>query len=57
MRSATEVADDLFCPECGYSLRGIDSVDRCPECGHGSERARLTASNIPWTYREEIENY
>jgi hypothetical protein len=46
--------EELFCPECGYSLRGIDDVDRCPECGHALDRARLTASNIPWTHRGEI---
>ena len=54
MRSVTTVAGDLFCPECGYSLRGIDDVDRCPECGHALDRARLVASNIPWTHRHDI---
>ena len=42
---------ELFCPDCGYSLRGIDASSRCPECGFGLDRARLTASNIPWTHR------
>jgi hypothetical protein len=46
--------DELFCPECGYNLRGIDNIDRCPECGQVLDRARLTASNIPWTHRDEI---
>lgn len=48
------VDDDLFCPDCGYSLRGIDDVDRCPECGLSLERARLTASVIPWAHRGDI---
>ena len=50
----TTVADDLFCPECGYNLRGIDEIERCPECGHGLDRARLAASNIPWSHRGDI---
>ena len=29
---STNPAADLFCPNCGYNLRGIDS-ERCPECG------------------------
>ena len=48
------VVDDLFCPECGYNLRGIDDIDRCPECGHALDRARLAGSNIPWTHRRDI---
>ena len=30
--TASSSADDLYCPDCGYNLRGITS-DRCPECG------------------------
>ena len=26
------------CPTCGYSLLGLPSVDRCPECGATSQR-------------------
>jgi len=52
--AAAPVPDELFCPECGYSLRGIDDALRCPECGHALDRARLTASNIPWTHRGDI---
>ncbi|HNQ24134.1 MAG TPA: hypothetical protein PKK06_13690 [Phycisphaerae bacterium] len=31
---------DLFCPRCGYDLRGIPAR-RCPECGFGYDRAGL----------------
>jgi hypothetical protein len=30
----------LYCPSCGYLLRGLTS-DRCPECGRPFERGRL----------------
>ena len=46
-------AADLFCPECGYSLRGIDSP-RCPECGHELDWKTLGASRVPWVHRREI---
>jgi hypothetical protein len=54
VRRVTSGADDLHCPECGYSLRGIDDSSRCPECGQPLDRARLSASNIPWTSRREL---
>lgn len=44
---------DLFCPECGYNLRGIESV-RCPECGTGFDRATLSVTRIPWSHRRTI---
>jgi hypothetical protein len=45
----TEVAE-IFCPQCGYDLRGIESA-RCPECGHEIDRTGLAKSQIPWTWR------
>ena len=30
----------LYCPKCGYLLRGLPN-DRCPECGTRFERGRL----------------
>src|SRR5215211_4494843 len=47
----TEVLES-FCPECGYSLRGIAS-DRCPECGHAIDPLS-TPSPIPWLHRRAI---
>ena len=44
---------DLYCPRCGYNLRGIES-ERCPECGGEVDRAKLSASRIPWAHRGEI---
>jgi hypothetical protein len=46
-------ADDLFCPECGYSLRGLTS-DRCPECGLKLDFIESDVSLIPWERRREI---
>ena len=47
------VDEDLYCPECGYNLRGVTS-DRCPECGEEFDRATLAVSRIPWVYRKEL---
>jgi len=44
---------DYFCPNCGYSLRGITS-DRCPECGDVLDWKALGASRIPWMHRKHI---
>lgn len=46
-------ADDLFCPECGYSLRGLTS-ERCPECGLLLDFIESDASLIPWERRRAI---
>ena len=48
-----DVAAEIFCPDCGYNLRGIAS-DRCPECGFAFDRAQLNRSQLPWTYRHDI---
>lgn len=55
-RAGVDTGEDLFCPECHYNLRGIDS-ERCPECGVTIDRAALAAlgaSRIPWTHRRRI---
>lgn len=44
---------DLFCPGCGYNLRGTDSA-RCPECGLAIDRALIGASVLPWLNRSRI---
>lgn len=49
---AETIAQDLFCQECGYNLRGLTS-DRCPECGEGLGGIRETRPQIPWVYRRE----
>ncbi|WP_428938622.1 hypothetical protein [Fontivita pretiosa] len=47
-------AADLYCPGCGYNLRGIDASQRCPECGLSIDRSTLGKSVIPWTARRHI---
>ncbi len=42
---------ELFCPKCGYSLKGLTS-ERCPECGLEIDFAELAASQIPWVHRK-----
>ena len=43
---------DLFCPDCGYNLRGLTS-DRCPECGRDILILRERRVQIPWSYRDK----
>jgi hypothetical protein len=46
---------ELFCPECGYDLRGTEHADRCPECGTAIDRSASAAtSRIPWVHRAAI---
>jgi hypothetical protein len=53
---AEAIGADLFCPRCGYNVRGIDS-QRCPECGGEVDRGKLSASRIPWVHRREIGRF
>jgi len=46
-------ADDLYCPDCGYSLRGLTS-ERCPECGLRLDFIESEVSLIPWERRREL---
>jgi hypothetical protein len=46
-------ADDLYCPECGYSLRGLTS-DRCPECGLRLDFIESDTPLIPWERRRAL---
>ncbi len=48
-----DAALDLYCPRCGYSLRGLRS-DNCPECGLQVDRSGASASRIPWEHRRRI---
>ena len=49
----TTAQPDLFCPNCGYNLRGLDR-DRCPECGKPFDRSLLSSSRIPWVHRRAL---
>jgi hypothetical protein len=51
--TASAYADDLYCPECGYSLRGLTS-DRCPECGLDLSFIESEVSIIPWEHGREV---
>ncbi len=53
---STAIPDDLFCPQCGYNLRGLTS-DRCPECGHSIEGVRPLTSGIPWVHRKQLGSF
>ena len=47
--------DELFCPKCDYSLRGLGAdTDSCPECGETFTLAELRQPQIPWSHRREI---
>src|SRR5688572_22830692 len=50
---ADATTHDVFCPSCGYNLRGTTS-DRCAECGLTFDRASLSDSSIPWSHRQRI---
>jgi hypothetical protein len=51
--SQLDSTDELFCPGCGYSLRGIESA-RCPECGVEIDWSLLHQSLIPWVHRHKL---
>jgi len=51
--TAGAYADDLNCPKCGYSLRGLTS-ERCPECGMSLAEVNALGSAIPWVHRRSI---
>ncbi len=44
---------DIYCHECGYNLRGNESV-RCPECGEDSPALQNADPRIPWVHRKEL---
>ncbi len=47
---------DVFCPKCGYNLRGIES-ERCPECGYSLAFLKIAESQIPWVHRKQIGRF
>lgn len=49
---AREITDDLYCPQCGYNLRGLIS-NRCPECGYDIQIIRQRKTQIAWVYRDK----
>ena len=46
-------ADAVYCPHCGYDLRGLVG-EACPECGEKIDRATLALPQIPWVHPREI---
>ncbi|HOW69457.1 MAG TPA: zinc ribbon domain-containing protein [Phycisphaerae bacterium] len=47
------ISDDLFCPACGYMLRGLTEY-RCPECGRPFDPAKMVPEPIPWAKRNQL---
>ncbi len=45
---------DVFCPTCGYNLRGL-TAGNCPECGTEFDEW-VTAPGLPWERRELVGN-
>jgi hypothetical protein len=43
---------DVFCPQCGYNLRGL-TAGNCPECGNKFDEW-VTSPGLPWEKRELI---
>jgi hypothetical protein len=52
----TDAAIEIFCPVCGYDLRGGGS-GRCPECGTSIDHETLARSRIPWSHRQQIGRF
>lgn len=48
-----DAAVEIFCPHCGYNLRGLN-LERCPECGKTFSPDELRQSQLPWTHRARI---
>ncbi len=51
--AVNEIPGDLYCPKCGYNLRGLTS-DKCPECGYDVTIVRRAESLLPWVNREKL---
>jgi hypothetical protein len=51
-----EHSTDVFCPHCGYNVRGLAS-SICPECGQQFDRAALAQVKLPWTNRRRIGRF
>lgn len=49
--SEAAISVDVYCPRCGYNLRGLTG-GICPECGDDVSAVRSARSVIPWTYRK-----
>jgi len=47
------IAEDLFCQNCGYNLRGLTG-DICPECGNSLAGVRSETCGIPWVHRKSL---
>jgi hypothetical protein len=52
----TDTAIEIFCPVCGYDLRG-GGGERCPECGTSIDHEALARSQIPWSHRQQIGRF
>jgi hypothetical protein len=42
------------CVSCGYSLRGLTSQTRCPECGHPFDPNGPPVPSVPWLHRQRV---
>jgi hypothetical protein len=45
---------DLLCEHCGYSLVGLTTSNRCPECGEEFDPSALALARVPWLFRKRL---
>jgi hypothetical protein len=52
------VPDDFepLCEHCGYTLTGLTTQTRCPECGEAFDVHSLPLARVPWLYRKRLGN-
>jgi hypothetical protein len=43
LKARLRATGGLLCPKCGYEMKGLDEVARCPECGRPFDRERDAA--------------
>jgi hypothetical protein len=48
-----EIPEDIYCPGCGYNLRGAAGA-QCSECGHALANIRASECGIPWEHRRRL---
>ncbi|HLL89099.1 MAG TPA: hypothetical protein VK324_07325, partial [Tepidisphaeraceae bacterium] len=52
--SAIPAQSDVYCPACGYNLRGLTVVNRCPECGGAVDLSAPPVARVPWAHWRQL---